>query len=117
MKVTSSGCGVGVRVAGRVIVDVGEEVFVRVAAVVPEGIGANKVSDGFTGASVENVFAGDTAGKLQAASRKIDRISSAIRLMVYLPRVCDYHVVPDIDDDTIPSHARSNNSQTLDNLL
>ena len=70
-------------------VAVGEEVFGRVAAVVPEGKSANKVGDGFTGTIVEGVFTGDTAGKLQAASRKIDRISTALRLMVYLPRPCD----------------------------
>lgn len=63
------------------MVAVGEEVFGRVAAVVPEGKSANKVGDGFTGTIVEGVFTGDTAGKLQAASRKITRTNAESRLI------------------------------------
>ena len=84
MKVTSSGCGVGVLVKGRVAVADGEAVFVEVAAVVAEYVGASKVEDVFAG-----LFTGNAAGELQAASRNITRVSTVIRLMHHLPRACE----------------------------
>ena len=75
-------------VESRTAVTDGDAVFVNGTAVVASGICGGKVMEEFASSGSAEVFTGDPAGGLQAASKDISRSGIVIRLMHHLPGAC-----------------------------